>query len=47
MVPAAGRGKERFVCQHCNEDPLKSPKLRKLIRSMKPPEDEPQDPPAE
>jgi hypothetical protein len=36
--------KTTYICSKCDEDPMKSPKVRKLIRAMKPPKDEPQEP---
>jgi tRNA(Ile2) C34 agmatinyltransferase TiaS len=36
--------KTTYICARCEQDPLKSPKVQKLIRAVKPPKDEPQDP---
>lgn len=37
--------KKTFICQKCSEDPLKSLRLRDLIRAVRPPEDDSENPP--
>jgi hypothetical protein len=44
MTSLFNRRKTTYICYRCDEDPLESAKLKKLMQAVKPPKGFPKDP---